>query len=675
MSSVPVRPRSPFFSFDAETGTRRPRWATFVAGLLVMLLAAAGLVAGVSAANAHTPNVDASCYQINVDLKQYNGTNTIYVEINGEPAVEKTFGNSLVESYEFDDPTKANTWTVIVTAHDDPNFTKGWSVKKENKTTTPCAAPDLKLTATVCNTVGGTTTVTAVISKLVDGQTFTGTLVKNDVDVIDTFTATTAGKSWPGLQAGAKYTLTVSSVQQPGLTKSVDTYVVGCPQNSDLHVDAQQCTATDTSNASVDVDASSLVPGRSYVAEVHQGGKQYGTLEFAFVADAAEKSFTIGGIPENLSGLTVVLVDVEAETTVTSSTFSTNPCPDVPAKPTVSVTECTEVGGGLEITVTPTGLVPTRTYLVLVNDVQVDEFTATTSNEAARSYPLPSAGTYTVKIVDKLVPSVFAASDSVTAKDCPTQPLVALKATQCDVPGGTGSLTATFSDLGAGREYLVTITAGAGSAVVGWETPITVTSASAPQVYTDLQAGVAYTVTIADKLLPGIKDAASETLTACPLTPGIQLQLQCLLIEGESLIKATITDLDPGAEYRVDVTATTPPPPPGGLSTLAVAIISTQTVIGGVDPTVLTFQVPNNVDYTITVTNLANPAITNFAEIFAAICDLPTFPLPPELPTLALTGAGDTTMPMLGALGLVQFGVALLALAAMLQFAPRRRTA
>jgi hypothetical protein len=676
MSSVPLRARSPFFAFDAETGSRRPRWATFVAGLIVMLLVSAGIVAGVSAANAHTPKVNADCYQVNIDLKSYNGTNHIYVVINGEVKADKNFGNGLTESYKFADPTKVNTWTVIVTAHDDPNFDplKGWSVKRENKTTTPCAAPDLTLAATVCNTVGGTTTVTATVSQLVEGQTYTGKLFKNDVELLDTFVATTAGKSWTGLAAGAKYTLTVTSDQQPGLKKTVETFVVGCPQNSQLQVTANQCTATDTSNASVSVTASSLVPGRSYVARVHKDGAAYGGLEFAFVAGAGEtsKNFSINGIPENLSGLTVVLTDVAAATLVTSTGFSTNPCPDIPAKPQVTVQQCTAVDGDLELTVTPTGLVPTRTYLVLINDVQVDEFTPATSNEAPRTYPLPSAGTYTVKIVDKLVTTVFAAADPIDVHDCPTQPLVSLTPTQCDVPGGTGSLTASFSDLGVGREYLVTITEGAGSSVPGYTTPLTVTSASAPQVYSGLDVGKSYTVTIADKALPGIKDAASETLVACPQTPGIVLDLRCLLIEGESLIEATINDLDPGAEYQVDVIATTPPPAPGGVSTLAVAVISSQTITGGATPTELEFQVPNNVTYTITVTHLLNPAITSSAEIFAAICDLPTFPLP-ELPTLALTGAGDTTMPMLGALGLVQFGVALLALAAMLQFAPRRR--
>jgi hypothetical protein len=50
--------------------------------------------------------------------------------------------------------------------------------------------------------------------------------------------------------------------------------------------------------------------------------------------------------------------------------------------------------------------------------------------------------------------------------------------------------------------------------------------------------------------------------------------------------------------------------------------------------------VPNDAGYTVTVTHLTNPAITASAQLFAAICDLPTFPLPPELPTLAADGVG-----------------------------------
>jgi hypothetical protein len=160
------------------------------------------------------------------------------------------------------------------------------------------------------------------------------------------------------------------------------------------------------------------------------------------------------------------------------------------------------------------------------------------------------------------------------------------------------------------------------------------------------------------------------------MTPDIDLTLECRLLFGDSLVTATIGELASGADYVVTIETTVAPAPlaAGGTSAAAgLAAIDTQTVTGGPDPSVVTFTVPNNVDYTVTVTKVSNSKVTNSASIFAAICDPPTLSLPPELPTLALTGAGDTTMPMLGALGLVQFGVALLALAAMLQFTPRRR--
>ena len=101
MSSV-LRARSPLFSYDSETGSRRPRWFVLLAGLLVLLLSAVGVVGGVAAsASAHTPLITADCYQVKVDLKSYDKrlqeiwsktdiTDSIRVgagEINGKPMV------------------------------------------------------------------------------------------------------------------------------------------------------------------------------------------------------------------------------------------------------------------------------------------------------------------------------------------------------------------------------------------------------------------------------------------------------------------------------------------------------------------------------------------------------------------------------------------------------------
>jgi hypothetical protein len=288
-----------------------------------------------------------------------------------------------------------------------------------------------------------------------------------------------------------------------------------------------------------------------------------------------------------------------------------------------------------------------------------------------------TAGSHTVTVTDEGAPAATVTTEAFMVEACPTDPGITFQVAECSEPGGTGTITATFTGLGVGREYTVTIT-GDGNSVPGHTAPLAVTSASSPTVYGNLDPSVAYTVTIVDKLAPDVLDANTVTLEACPMTPQISLTLECLLFDGESLITGTIDDLEPGAEYLVEIEDDSVAPiVAGGVGggaavTLANAPVASQKVTGGAAPSTVTFQVPNNLNYTMTVTSLTNSAITNSAQIFAAICDLPTFPLPPELPTLALTGA-DTTLPMLGALGLVQFGVALLALAAMLQFRPTRR--
>lgn len=670
MSSV-LRARSPLFSYDSETGSRRPRWFVLLAGLLVLLLSAVGVVGGVAAsASAHTPVITADCYQVKVDLKSYDKSgNTISVAIDGQPLVEESFGQSLMKSYPITDPTRATNWTVIVTAKDDPNFTEGYSVEKSG-TTNACAAPDLTLDGTVCNTVDGTTTLTATISRLAQGQTYRGTLLKNDVESVDSFVATTAGKTWPDLQAGAKYTLTVTSDQQPGLTKSVSTFIVGCPQNSALEVSANQCTAVGASNASVAFTASSVVAGRPYRATLYQNGTAYngGTFfqDFTPTAGQSTVQYTIAGIPANLSGLTVVLEDLGSGATVTSKSFASDPCPVIPSTPVVKGSECTVVGGSLELTVEFGGLVPTRVYEVFINGSKVDEFTAPNGAVPAKTYPLTAGGSYTVSITDKAAPAATAAAAPVTVRDCPTQPAVDLALTECTVPGGTGTLTATLSSLGTGRSYTVTLTEGAGNAVPGYPAT-TVTAGAAPIVYSGLTAGASYTVTIVDVDAPGVLAASSRTLAACPDTPTISVTPRCELLSDTTSYGVTLDKLQAGQQYVVTITdaqgADAAPP---------------VTVVGGAGGNAPTFQVPNNAYYTVAVTAVANSAITASVDVFAKTCDLPTFPLPPEfpeLPTLALTGAGDTTMPMLGALGLVQFGVALLALAAMLQYGPKRRRA
>lgn len=699
MSSDSLRARSPFFSFDAETGSRRPRWIALLAGLLAMLFIVTGVGVGVGAANAHTPHFKVDCYGVTLKLDSYNnngGVNSLKVVIVEAGATtvnidNPNFGTSFPETtWKFANPSATNTYSVLVVAHDggpgnNYNVTEVGTAPK-------CDAPDATLTATQCNTIDGKSTVTATFSKLLSGLTYTAQLYKNDVAFDAPFTPSTASaKIWTNMDAGVTYKLTVTSTQYPGLTATTTTTVVGCPQNNALVVTVTECTSPTNANASVLVTASDLVPGRAYTATLYQGATAITTVPVT-QGNGTSVQFPIALAPST-SGYTVVLTDTLAATTVTSASFATKACPTDPSKPVVVPSVCTEVGkdNTLTLTVSIAGLTAGRVYLIQIDGAQVDEITAGGTSQDNLVYTT-TAGTHTVTIVDKLVPALTKTSDPVDVTACPTQPDVDLAVTECSEAGGFGEILATFSGLGVGREYSVTITEN-GNAVPGYPGSATVSSVIPLPAYTNLDPGKTYTVTIVDKAANGVLDAASVYLEQCPLTPQIALTLKCLLLDGDSLITATISDLVDGEEYDVMVIATsTPPAPqpaapvpgaaPAGRASFAagspivasaVAVVYTDVITAGPTPSTVTVQLPNNVDYQFVITKKTNAKVTNSASIFAAICDLPTFPLPPELPTLALTGAGDTTMPMLGALGLVQFGVALLALAAMLQFAPRRR--
>lgn len=677
MSSASLRARSPFFSFDSETGTRRPTWVILLAGLLSVVLGLAGLAVGVTAANAHDRGYDVSCFGITVKLTNYNnsGQNQVSVVVDDVERVPVDKRTNFGQNYTFTfpwDASVAHSYVITVRGQD------GYDLDAAG-TQQPCAKPAVGLAATECNTTDGLTDLTATASGFASyggkgggypsyAEKYTGVLYQDGAlykQVADVQADADGTFVWTGEPAGHTYTWVVTGTTNAGLTASAEATVVGCPQNSALLVSVQECTSPTTANAAVLVDASLLTPGRAYTAVVKQGTTVIaGPITVTPQPDGTAK-FSVP-VPPSTSGLTVVLTDVKAGIETTSAVFATKVCPSDPATPTVGHEVCDEVGGELELTVTLGGLTSGRTYVVQVLPagggaaVATQEIVAGGTTQGGLGYAVP-AGSYVVSVTDKLVPALTKSSDPVEVKDCPTQPEIALIPTECDAAGGKGEIAVSFTGLGAGREYSVTITAN-GNAVPGYADPATVSLAAPLPPYTNLAPGTSYLVTVIDTAAPGVMDSASIFLELCPMTPTIALDLQCLLLENDSLVTATLGDLVPGEDYEVVVTATTAPP-----------VVHSETVTGGTEPTKVTFQVPNNVDYTVTVTKVANAKVTNSASIFAAVCDLPTFPLPPELPTLALTGAGDTTMPMLGALGLVQFGVALLALAAMLQFTPRRR--
>lgn len=67
-------------------------------------------------------------------------TNHVTVITNGSTVADQDFSTSYNKTFSFADKTVANTWTVKVTAYDDPTGSHGWTFTKSG-TTTPCVAP------------------------------------------------------------------------------------------------------------------------------------------------------------------------------------------------------------------------------------------------------------------------------------------------------------------------------------------------------------------------------------------------------------------------------------------------------------------------------------------------------------------------------------------------------
>lgn len=124
----------------------RPRSLGLLAWLGALLLTSLGLVAlgGAGPATAHTPSISATCEKLTVNLTNYQGSgapNTVRVVIDGATRTETSFGSSYAQVFTLGDPATSHTWSVAVTASDDPDGSRGWTISRTG-TTTPCAPPD-----------------------------------------------------------------------------------------------------------------------------------------------------------------------------------------------------------------------------------------------------------------------------------------------------------------------------------------------------------------------------------------------------------------------------------------------------------------------------------------------------------------------------------------------------
>jgi len=66
--------------------------------------------------------------------------NTVVVTVNGAEVLNESFGTTFSDTVSFDNKYVANDWTVVITAWNDPDGSKGWT-KTFSGTSTPCEIP------------------------------------------------------------------------------------------------------------------------------------------------------------------------------------------------------------------------------------------------------------------------------------------------------------------------------------------------------------------------------------------------------------------------------------------------------------------------------------------------------------------------------------------------------
>ncbi|MBA2954707.1 hypothetical protein GON03_10260 [Nocardioides sp. MAH-18] len=94
-------------------------------------------------ASAHIGRAGATCEALTVTLTDYKtpGTNTVKVVVDGATLADTTFVEEYSQSFGLGNPAVAHTWSVAVTAWDDPDGSIGWTFTKSDSST-PCTPPD-----------------------------------------------------------------------------------------------------------------------------------------------------------------------------------------------------------------------------------------------------------------------------------------------------------------------------------------------------------------------------------------------------------------------------------------------------------------------------------------------------------------------------------------------------
>jgi hypothetical protein len=419
------------------------------------------------------------------------------------------------------------------------------------------------------------------------------------------------------------YSVIVHTSDDPDGSKGYSVTINGSstpctPAAPTVHVSATQCTTPGGTSGGLAATVDGTT-GRSYTATVQQSGSST-PLQTKNVTNG---SVSFSDLPTGVA-YTVTVKDSGANVKTTSSPVTLNDCPPLIA-PTVDTapTQCTVYGGTGDISATVTGGTPGRSYTATVQLAGSSTPIATKNvvNGAVDFTGLNPGASYTITVTDTGDSSVHTTTSPVVLVDCPLPPApsVSVSPTQCTVPDGTGTVTATVTGT-TGRSYVATVQ------VQGSSTPIATKDVVDGSVaFTGLNPGASYTVTVTDKDASSLHTTSSAVgLNDCPLPPQVQLSStqQTCTTPGQ-----TIGTLDAQVSGQKGDTFT--------VTVLDAnnAVVATKSITG--EGSVAFDGLTGGASYTSTVHDTTNGLTTSAGPVVVAKCALAPVP-PTPTPTPAV---------------------------------------
>jgi hypothetical protein len=562
----------------------------------------------------------------------------------------------------------------VVTLVDANDSSQQW---KAEATSVGCPGGERDASATVqqCLAPGqGTVPATVTVQGLVPGRTYIAQASVNGNAIngaVATFATGSSKVTVPVPVATKGITIVVSTEGVAVATVSLDT--IACPIIPGAPKLTLGACTVDAPTRGLTVASDGLLDGRVYQVVVD------GAVVDTFTASGAyTKTF-----PTAAGQHTVTIVDLAAGNAATSPSASIlqEACATTP-KLAITAAQCLAPHEQGSLSGTVTGVVANRGYTVTltsggkaVDGVAAQHITPTSNTFPVSFTGLKPGATYKVTVVDDKEASAKASATE-TLADCPDVPKVALETAQCLAPGEKGGLTPTITGAIVGHTYVITLTSG-GKAVTGAD-PVRVTATTATvavPTFENLKPGTSYAVTLTDAADDATVVTSESTLADCPKNPGLSaVAVDCKADPKTSSLEVDVTGVEPDRDWTVRVSQ-------GDDDAWTVIDEKTVTSAELADPVVFK-DIKNDATYRVTAVDSTGKLqeSTDITVKNCGVSDETTTPptTPPSTPAKPQAGGGtglaatgvDGLIPGIGALLVLQLGIALLAVAAI-----RRRKA